>query len=55
MILGTVDSGFRWEVGVLVDYIEVPREASMQANVIERENLSFGSSGDEIKKARICS
>ena len=36
MTIGTVDSGFRGEVGVLVDNIEVPKEASMQSHVIER-------------------
>ncbi|SDL44284.1 dUTP pyrophosphatase [Bacillus toyonensis] len=36
VVLGTVDSGFRGEVGVLVDNIEVPKETSMQAHVIER-------------------
>lgn len=36
VVLGTVDSGFRGEIGVLVDNIEVPKEASMQAHVIER-------------------
>jgi len=36
VVLGTVDSGFRGEVGVLVDNIEAPKEASMQAHVIER-------------------
>lgn len=55
MILGTEDSGFRGKVSVLVDYIEFPKEASMQANVIERGNLHFGSTEGEIKKARICS
>lgn len=55
MIIGTEDSGFRGEVGVLVDYIEVPKEASMQAYVIERGNMGFGLTGDKIKKARICS
>ncbi|XKK15624.1 dUTP diphosphatase [Bacillus sp. AC79A.1] len=36
VVLGTVDSGFRGEIGVLVDNIEAPKEASMQAHVIER-------------------
>ncbi|TXR92033.1 dUTP diphosphatase [Bacillus sp. SH7-1] len=36
VVLGTIDSGFRGEIGVLVDNIEVPKEASMQAHVIER-------------------
>ncbi|KAA0764412.1 hypothetical protein DN410_11625 [Bacillus sp. SH5-2] len=36
VVLGTVDSGFRGEIVVLVDNIEVPKEASMQAQVIER-------------------
>ncbi|MFB5590489.1 dUTP diphosphatase [Bacillus cereus] len=36
VVLGTVDSGFRGEVGVLVDNIEASKEASMQAHVIER-------------------
>ncbi|MEH7538174.1 dUTP diphosphatase [Bacillus toyonensis] len=35
VVLETVDSGFRGEVGVLVDNIEVPKETSMQAHVIE--------------------
>ena len=48
VILGTEDS-------VLVDYIEFPKEPSMQANVIERGNLVFESTEGEIKKARICS
>ncbi|MDA1882767.1 dUTP diphosphatase, partial [Bacillus cereus group sp. BY10-2LC] len=36
VVLGTIDSGFRGEIGVLVDNIEVPKEASMQAHVIGR-------------------
>lgn len=36
VVLGTVDSGFRGEIGVLVDNIEVPKETSLQAHVIER-------------------
>ncbi|PFL17989.1 deoxyuridine 5'-triphosphate nucleotidohydrolase [Bacillus cereus] len=36
VILGTVDSGFRGEVGVLVDNTELPKAANMQAHVIER-------------------
>ena len=48
VILGTEDS-------VLVDYIEFPKEPSMQANVIERGNQVFESTEGEIKKARICS
>ncbi|HHK5554686.1 dUTP diphosphatase [Bacillus anthracis] len=36
VILGTVDSGYRGEVGVLVDNTEVPKAANMQAQVIER-------------------
>lgn len=36
VVLGTIDSGFRGEIGVLVNNIEVPKEASMQAYVIER-------------------
>ncbi len=43
VILGTEDS-------VLVDYIEFPKEASMQANVIERGNLVFESTEGEIKR-----
>ncbi|EEK53382.1 Deoxyuridine 5'-triphosphate nucleotidohydrolase, DUTP [Bacillus cereus BGSC 6E1] len=36
VILGTVDSGYRGEVGVLVDNIEIPKAANMQAHVIEK-------------------
>ncbi|HFJ9375222.1 TPA: dUTP diphosphatase [Bacillus nitratireducens] len=36
VVLGTVDSGYRGEVGVLVDNTERPKEANMQAHVIER-------------------
>lgn len=36
VVLGTVDSGYRGEVGVLVDNTEVPKAANMQAHVIER-------------------
>ncbi|MEX0135313.1 dUTP diphosphatase [Bacillus nitratireducens] len=36
VILGTVDSGFRGEVGVLVDNTELPKAANMQAHIIER-------------------
>ncbi|MGZ7151905.1 dUTP diphosphatase [Bacillus sp. BC08] len=36
VILGTVDSGYRGEVGVLVDNIEIPKAANMQASVIEK-------------------
>ncbi|MGD2278282.1 dUTP diphosphatase [Bacillus wiedmannii] len=35
-VLGTVDSGYRGEVGVLVDNTEIPKSANMQAHVIER-------------------
>ncbi|PGE68202.1 dUTP diphosphatase [Bacillus toyonensis] len=34
--LGTVDSGYRGEVGLLVDNIEIPKVANMQAHLIER-------------------
>ncbi|OKA19961.1 dUTP diphosphatase [Bacillus cereus] len=36
VILGTVDSGFRGEVGVIVDNTEIPKVANMKAHVIER-------------------
>lgn len=36
VILGTVDSGYRGEVGVLVDNTEIPKVANMQAHVIEK-------------------
>ncbi|PEP22015.1 dUTP diphosphatase [Bacillus wiedmannii] len=36
VILGTVDSGYRGEVGVLVDNIEIPKAVNMQAHVIEK-------------------
>ncbi|WP_346817202.1 dUTP diphosphatase [Bacillus paramobilis] len=36
VVLGTVDSGYRGEVGVLVDNTEVPKVVNMQAHVIER-------------------
>ncbi len=36
VVLGTVDSGYRGEVGVLVDNTEVPKAVNMQAHVIER-------------------
>lgn len=36
VVLGTVDSGYRGEVGVLVDNIEIPKAEYMQASVIER-------------------
>ncbi|EJR71394.1 dUTP diphosphatase [Bacillus cereus] len=36
VILGTVDSGYRGEVGVLVDNTEIPKAANMQAHVIEK-------------------
>ncbi|QDD87474.1 dUTP diphosphatase [Bacillus cereus] len=36
VVLGTVDSGYRGEVGVLVDNIEIPKAANMQASVIEK-------------------
>ncbi|MCB4332782.1 dUTP diphosphatase [Bacillus cereus] len=36
VVLGTVDSGYRGEVGVLVDNIESPKVANIQAHVIER-------------------
>ncbi|MGX5475868.1 dUTP diphosphatase [Bacillus toyonensis] len=34
--LGTVDSGYRGEVGVLVDNIEIPKVDNMKAHIIER-------------------
>ncbi|PDZ33715.1 dUTP diphosphatase [Bacillus toyonensis] len=34
--LGTVDSGYRGEVGVLVDNTEIPISLNMKAHVIER-------------------
>lgn len=37
VVLGTVDSGYRGEVGVLVDNTEIPKAANMQAHVIEKE------------------
>ncbi|WP_144640081.1 dUTP diphosphatase [Bacillus cereus] len=36
VVLGTVDSGYRGEVGVLVDNTEIPKVANMQAHVIEK-------------------
>ncbi|MEM5609251.1 dUTP diphosphatase [Bacillus toyonensis] len=36
VVIGTVDSGYRGEVGVLVDNIEIPKVANMKAHVIER-------------------
>lgn len=36
VVLGTVDSGYRGEVRVLVDNIEIPKAANMKAHVIER-------------------
>ncbi|WP_255290156.1 dUTP diphosphatase [Bacillus cereus] len=36
VVLGTLDSGYRGEVGVLVDNIEIPKAANMQAHVIEK-------------------
>ncbi|MDR4987057.1 dUTP diphosphatase [Bacillus cereus] len=36
VVFGTVDSGYRGEVGVLVDNTERPKAANMQAHVIER-------------------
>ncbi|PFQ42794.1 dUTP diphosphatase [Bacillus cereus] len=36
VVLGTVDSGYRGEVGVLVDNTEIPKVANMQAQVIEK-------------------
>lgn len=36
VVLGTVDSGYRGEVGVLVDNIKIPKAANMQASVIEK-------------------
>jgi len=36
VVLDTVDSGYRGEVGVLVDNIEIPKAANMQASVIEK-------------------
>lgn len=36
VVLGTVDSGYRGDIGVLVDNIEIPRDTNMQAHVIER-------------------
>ncbi|WP_144616234.1 dUTP diphosphatase [Bacillus cereus] len=36
VVLGTVDSGYRGEVGVLVDNTERPLSLSMQAHVIEK-------------------
>ncbi|PGB25371.1 dUTP diphosphatase [Bacillus toyonensis] len=36
VVLGTVDSGYRGEVGVLVDNIEIPKAINMQAHVIEK-------------------
>ncbi len=31
-----MDSGYRGEVGVLVDNIEIPKDVNMQASVIEK-------------------
>ncbi|WP_242276682.1 dUTP diphosphatase [Bacillus cereus group sp. BfR-BA-01445] len=36
VVLGTVDSGYRGEVGVLIDNTEIPKAANMQAHVIEK-------------------
>ncbi|MGG4305955.1 dUTP diphosphatase [Bacillus wiedmannii] len=36
VVLGTVDSGYRGEVGVLVDNTEVLKAVNMQAHVIEK-------------------
>lgn len=36
IVLGTVDSGYRGEVGVLVDNPERPISLNMQAHVIEK-------------------
>ncbi|MDA1861179.1 dUTP diphosphatase [Bacillus cereus group sp. BY122LC] len=36
VVLGTVDSGYRGEVGVLVDNTEIPKTTNMQAHVIEK-------------------
>ncbi|MDR4408182.1 dUTP diphosphatase [Bacillus anthracis] len=36
VVLGTVDSGYRGEVGVLVDNTETPKSSNMQAHVIEK-------------------
>ncbi|MGN4578357.1 dUTP diphosphatase [Bacillus paranthracis] len=36
VILGTVDSGYRGEVGVLVDNTEIHKAANIQAHVIEK-------------------
>ncbi|EJR57509.1 dUTP diphosphatase [Bacillus cereus VD115] len=36
VVIGTVDSGYRGEVGVLVDNIEIPKVANMKAHIIER-------------------
>ncbi|MES5943405.1 MULTISPECIES: dUTP diphosphatase [unclassified Bacillus cereus group] len=36
VVLGAVDSGYRGEVGVLVDNAEVSKAANMQAQVIEK-------------------
>ncbi|MGO4219513.1 dUTP diphosphatase [Bacillus sp. YAF12_1] len=36
VVLGTVDSGYRGEVGVLVDNTEIPKATNMQAHVIEK-------------------
>lgn len=35
VVLGTIDSGYRGEVGVLIDNTEIPKAANMQAHVIE--------------------
>ncbi|MGX5569547.1 dUTP diphosphatase [Bacillus toyonensis] len=36
VVLGTVDSGYRGEVGVLVDNTEIPKTTNMQAQVMEK-------------------
>lgn len=36
VVLGTVDSGYRGEVGVLVDNTEIPKGSNMQVHVIEK-------------------
>lgn len=36
VVLGTVDSGYRGEVGVLIDNTEIHKAANMQAHVIEK-------------------
>ncbi|KXO00860.1 deoxyuridine 5'-triphosphate nucleotidohydrolase [Bacillus thuringiensis] len=36
VVLGTIDSGYRGEVGVLINNTEIPKAANMQAHVIEK-------------------